>query len=179
MDWIVNLDHTIIFAVQESLVNAGITPFMEALSAVGEYGMLWIVLGLILCCTKKYRRVGMAVLLGLIFTIIVGNVFIKGLVMRTRPCYDFPGVSVASVLPAVTSYSFPSGHTFSSFAAATAIACFGRKWWTICAYGVALIMGFSRIYLFVHYPSDVLIGLVLGIIFGILAWKICNWKKVD
>ena len=69
MDWIVNWDHTIIFAVQESLVNAGITPFMEALSAVGEYGMLWIVLGLILCCTKKYRRVGMAVLLGLIFTL--------------------------------------------------------------------------------------------------------------
>ncbi|MCR5175467.1 MAG: phosphatase PAP2 family protein, partial [Anaerovibrio sp.] len=172
MDWIVNCDHMIIFAVQHNIVAEWLTPFMRVISFVGEYAFMWIVVGSVLCCSKKYRRTGIAVLLGVAFTHLVGNELIKHIVMRQRPCFDFAGVSVLPVLPPVDSFSFPSGHTFSSFAAATALLSAGNKKWSLLGFAIAFIMGFSRIYLFVHYPSDVMTGMVLGILFGLIAWKL-------
>ena len=94
---------------------------------------------------------------------------------------DFPDVPLLTALE--HSYSFPSGHTFSSFAAATAIAI-GNRRWAIAAMGTAALIGFSRVYLFMHYPSDVLGGALLGIAFGALAWKysgrLCRaWQTED
>lgn len=71
-----------------------------------------------------------------------------------------------------TDFSFPSGHTFGSFAAASAIFCGVSRRWGIAVLGLAAGIGFSRIYLFVHYPSDVMAGALLGIVFGTLAWRI-------
>lgn len=175
MDWLFNIDKTLIFAVQDNIVNPLLTPFMQGISFIGEYGAIWIILGIVLCCTKTYRQTGIAVLIGLLFTLLVGNIFLKHLVMRTRPCIDFAGISVLPVTPPANDYSFPSGHSFSSFVAATAIASTKIKGWIIAAFSTALIMAFSRIYLFVHYPSDVLTGMILGIVFGILACKISKF----
>lgn len=172
MDWIIALDRSIIFSVQDMVVTPWLTPVMRFVSFIGEYAAIWVLIGVGLCFSRKYRMAGIAVLLGVFFTMLVGNIAIKNLVMRLRPCIDFPGVSVSSIIPGATDYSFPSGHTFSSFAAATVLVQFRKNIWTCLALCGAVVMGFSRIYLFVHYPSDVLTGATLGVIFGILSWKI-------
>ncbi|MBE6104776.1 phosphatase PAP2 family protein [Anaerovibrio lipolyticus] len=172
MDWIIALDRSIIFSVQDMVVTPWLTPLMRFISFIGEYAGIWVLLGVLFCLKKEYRRVGVTVLLGVLFTLLVGNITLKHLVMRLRPCIDYAGVSVASVIPAANDYSFPSGHTFSSFAATTALILFRKNLWTLLALCVAVVMGFSRIYLFMHYPSDVIIGAILGVIFGIVSWKI-------
>lgn len=100
---------------------------------------------------------------------IVGNGILKPLVARVRPCTLYPGVSMLSSMP--TDYSFPSGHAFSSFAAAVAIFC-QRKKLGIVALILAAGIGFSRMYLFVHFPSDVLAGVFLGTLSGVAAYKL-------
>ncbi len=174
MDWIIALDRSIIFAVQDTVVTPWLTPFMEMVSFIGEYGFVWIIIGLGLCYTKKYRRTGMALLLGLIIMMLLGNIVIKNLVMRARPCVDYIGVSVLAVPP--DTYSFPSGHSFSSFTAAAIITTAHKKLWSVLAFGLAFIIAFSRIYLFVHYPSDVFAGLVFGLLLGFVSWKIINMR---
>ena len=177
MDWIITLDRSIIFSVQDWVVTPWLTPFMRFISFIGEYAAIWVLIGIVLCFSKEYRKAGIAVLLGTFFTMIVGNIAIKNLVMRLRPCIDFPGVSVSWIIPAVNDYSFPSGHTFSSFASAVALIMFRKNIWTKLALCGAAVMGFSRIYLFVHYPSDVLTGAILGFVFGVISWKIATKLK--
>ena len=90
--------------------------------------------------------------------------------LRACPCLNFPWMPL--LIQAPTEFSFSSGHTFGSFAAASAIFCGVSRRGGIAVLGLAAGIGFSRIYLFVHYPSDVMAGALLGIVFGTLAWRI-------
>ena len=182
MEFITGFDTTLIFWLQNHLVTAGLSPLMLALSSMGNLGAIWILLGVVLSCSKKYRRAGIAVFIGLAFSLLVGNGILKHLVMRARPCIDYPWMPMLLHAPSANDFSFPSGHTFGSFAAAA--ACFQgvKKTWGLAALGLAGAIGFSRIYLFMHYPSDVLAGAVLGIGFGCLAWHLSSriaavWAK--
>ena len=182
MEFITGFDTTLIFWLQNHLVTAGLSPLMLALSSMGNLGAIWILLGVVLSCSKKYRRAGIAVFIGLAFSLLVGNGILKHLVMRARPCIDYPWMPMLLHAPSANDFSFPSGHTFGSFAAA--VACFQgvKKTWGLAALGLAGAIGFSRIYLFMHYPSDVLAGAVLGIGFGCLAWHLSSriaavWAK--
>ncbi|MDD3115370.1 MAG: phosphatase PAP2 family protein [Anaerovibrio sp.] len=172
MDNIMTLDVVMIFGVQNHLVTEIISPFMIALSTVGNYGLIWILLGIALACKKDYRKTGIAILLGLTFSLIVGNGLLKHLVERTRPCIDYPLVPLLLHAPAANDFSFPSGHAFSSFVAATALFRGIEKKWGRTALGLAAAIAFSRVYLFMHYPSDVFTGALLGIAFGSLAWRL-------
>ena len=182
MEFITGFDTTLIFFFLFHLVTAGLSPLMLALSSMGNLGAIWILLGVVLSCSKKYRRAGIAVFIGLAFSLLVGNGILKHLVMRARPCIDYPWMPMLLHAPSANDFSFPSGHTFGSFAAAA--ACFQgvKKTWGLAALGLAGAIGFSRIYLFMHYPSDVLAGAVLGIGFGCLAWHLSSriaavWAK--
>lgn len=129
---------------------------------LGNLGVIWLIVGVILLIIKKTRPIGIAVLISLAIQFVVGEMIIKNLVQRMRP---FTRMSFNIKIPKPTSYSFPSGHTMSSFAAATAIFIKNKKL-GIPALTLATLIGFSRIFLMVHYPTDVLAGIILGIITG-------------
>ena len=170
MEGIFMLDQTIIFWIQAHVVTGVLSPFMIMFSTMGNFGAIWIVAAIGMVCTKTYRRAGIAVLIGLAVSLVLGTGLLKHVVMRARPCIDFPWMPMLVQVPLATDFSFPSGHTFASFAAAAAMFRQLKRPWAYAALGLAVVIGFSRIYLFMHYPSDVLAGALLGIMAGTAAW---------
>lgn len=156
----------------QSIHNGILDPIMVAFTSLGNAGMLWIALSIILACTKKYRKVGFTMAIGLILSLIMCNGVMKNLVARQRPCWIDPSVQLLVKIP--TDFSFPSGHTSASFAAAVAIFLYHKKA-GIAALVLASIISVSRLYLFVHFPSDVLVSVILGSIYGVLAYFIIKW----
>ena len=176
MEWLMNLDQNMLFWIQNHLVSSAFNPYMIALSKMGNAGIIWGVLGIALLTVKKYRGAGIAVILALAISLVLGNGVLKPLAARLRPCITYPWIPVLIPLP--TDYSFPSGHTFASFAAAAAIFCRSRQLGT-AALLLATGIGFSRMYLFVHYPSDVLAGALLGTVSGIAAYRLSGYLAIS
>lgn len=159
----------------QSIQNEFLTVLFKAITLLGEGGLIWIALGLCLVAYKKTRWVGISVLLALLFSLLVGNLTLKPLVARPRPCWRNP--SVALLIQNPKDYSFPSGHSLSSFAAAMAIFMNHRKM-GVAALLFAFIMGCTRLYFYVHYPTDVLAGMLFGLILGFLAyWIVTKGRK--
>lgn len=141
---------------------------MAAISALGNGGVLWLCLGVLLLFLKQSRKLGGAVLLSLGLEILCCNFLLKPMVARPRPCDVNRAVQL--LIPRPEDFSFPSGHTGASFAAASGLFFSRSRLW-IPALVLALLIAFSRLYLYVHYPTDVLAGAALGIVTGWLgAW---------
>lgn len=141
---------------------------MVAISALGNGGVLWLCLGVLLLFPKQSRKLGGAVLLSLGLEILCCNFLLKPLVSRPRPCDVNRAVQL--LIPRPEDFSFPSGHTGASFAAASGLFFSRSRLW-IPALVLVLLIAFSRLYLYVHYPTDVLAGAALGIVTGWLgAW---------
>lgn len=140
--------------------------FMVFITTLGNEGIFWIVTGIVLLFFKKTRACGIAVLLALLFSLLVCNITLKNLIARERPCWIRPHVPLLISTP--SSFSFPSGHSQASFAAAFAIFTnFKRP--GILALILAGLIAFSRMYLYVHFPTDVIVGTVIGCGLGWLA----------
>ena len=134
---------------------------MVFFSRLADSGFIWIVLGLVLLIFPKQRKTGMLVAVALILDVILCNGILKHLFARVRP-YD------------VNQVSFPSGHSAASFAAVTALFFSKKKQLWIPSLVLAVIICFSRMYLYVHYPTDILGGIIVGIICGVLSYLICT-----
>ena len=138
---------------------------MPIVTHLGDGGILWIALAVILLCLPKYRKTGFAMGAALLMGLLICNLWLKPMVGRLRPfdyqlqCY---GRLIPLLIEAPTDYSFPSGHTIASFEAATVLLIRHKKW-GIGAMVLAALIAFSRLYLYVHYPTDVLASVVLGI----------------
>ena len=147
-------------------------PFLDAvvpkLTMLGNAGIIWILAGLALLCSKKYRRQGALVLMGLLAGLLVGNIVLKNLVARPRPCWLDPSVRLLIASP--TDYSFPSGHTLSSTIAATILTKTDRRF-SYVAIPLAVLIALSRLYLYVHFPSDVFAAALLGLLIGELTFR--------
>lgn len=154
MSW----EFTILDALQ-NLHNPILDKLMTAVSSLGDAGWIWIVLTLFFLCTKKYRSMGILMAVSLILDMIFTNMFLKPMIARQRPCWVNDTVELISRVP--KDYSFPSGHTAASFAAATAMYIRNKKIGT-AALVLGSLIGFSRLYLYVHFPTDVLGGALLG-----------------
>ena len=148
------------------LHNAFLDQFMPAVSFLGNSGWIWIVIAVLMVLTKRYRRGGWLLTTALVFCLLVGNLTLKPLIARIRP-FDVNTLVTLLIAPP-TDYSFPSGHSMASFAAATALWHTDRRL-GIPAYILAALIAFSRLYLYVHYPTDVLGGIVIGLLLGNLA----------
>ncbi len=168
-----------VFQWIQSIQNGFLDALMVGITTTGNAGAIFIVLGFVLLFTKKYRKAGLAVLIALIVMLLCSDLFLKEFFVRVRPFnlfesnpekYDEWGTKY--VFPELvykpSSYSFPSGHTASAFAAATALLWHNRKW-GIPTMIFAALMGFSRIYVQVHYCTDVIGGVIAGAICGLIA----------
>ena len=152
-------------------------PILEFVSFLGDDGICLIILSLFLMVFKKTRKVGAAMLGGIIIGALFTNITIKPIVARPRPfqaseLYNQWFVDAGSHI--VGEKSFPSGHTTSAMAAMTGLFFTTNKKVSWTAFIFAIVMGISRIYLCVHYPSDVVGGLIIGFVAGLLAGIIVN-----
>ncbi len=128
-------------------------------SAINDSGILWIAVALVLICLKNHRKTGIIVAVGLLLGLFFGNLIVKNLVVRPRPCWIDQSVQLLIENP--KDYSFPSGHTLSSFIAAFVLLDRDKRL-GIPAICVAAVIAFSRMYLFVHFPTDILGGIALA-----------------
>lgn len=141
-------------------------------SRIADNGLIWIILALVLLIIPKQRKTGMIVAVALILDLIICNGILKHLFARVRPCDVNQAIQLLVERP--TDFSFPSGHAAASFAAVSALVFSKKKHLWIPSLIVAVIICFSRMYLYVHYPTDILGGIVVGIICGLLGYLICN-----
>lgn len=154
------MDTIVLEFVQNNFHN-GFTDFIfPIITSLGNAGTIWLIIGVGLVITKKYRRYGILLFVTLALTYSLGEFVIKPIVARPRPFLEFPGRVL--LIPPPHGYSFPSGHAGSSFAA-TVVLWQTNKKFGIIALILASLIAFSRVFLFVHYPSDVLAGTILGI----------------
>lgn len=172
MDFIKNLDSNTFDFIQQHVSNSFLDKAFPIITNLGEGGAIWIVISLALLLSKKYRKVGILTLAALLINYLIGDILLKNIIERPRPFISIEGIELLIKPP--SSFSFPSGHTSSAFAAATILSLYIRKYSPIFII-LALILGFSRIYLYVHYLSDVVAGMCLGIVVAM----ICNiiWKR--
>ena len=153
--------------IQSNLRCGVLDALMPALSWTCNHGEIWIVLAAVLLAVKRYRRQGLAVGCALVTDLVLCNLILKPLVNRARPFAVHP---VELLIPPPGDASFPSGHTAASFAAVLALKASGSPLWKP-ALAVAVVMAFSRLYLYVHWPSDVLGGVIVGAAAGLMgAW---------
>lgn len=156
--------------IAENLKCGFLDTVMPIITKLGDAGIFWIVIALILLITKKYRKIGAMMGVALILGLVFGNLTLKPLVARIRP-YDMPGAMFSAnelLVEALHDKSFPSGHTLCCFEGAT-VLMLNNKRFGIPALIIAILVAFSRLYLYVHYPTDVLAGIVMGVLFGIVA----------
>lgn len=154
--------------IQEHIRTALGDLIIPVWSSLGNAGILWIVTALILLCFRKTRRAGALALGGMLINLLVVNGIIKHLAARPRPWLVVDGL--VNLLDEKDPNSFPSGHTSAAFAFAAAM-CFhlDAKWAKFLAVAAAAFMGWSRLYVAVHFPSDVLAGAIIGTLCGVLA----------
>jgi undecaprenyl-diphosphatase len=171
LQWIQSIDNTVIFFVQNYFHNPALDNLMVFLSTIGNTGAVWLLLAALFLFFPRYRKYGVMILLALLFTSLTGEILLKHLVQRVRPCNA--DLLMPMLISRPNSFSFPSGHTSSSFAAALVIWTANKRFGIFAAV-LALLIAFSRLYLFVHYPSDILAGLLLGLLCGALSIRIID-----
>ncbi len=168
---IYSFDFGILDFIRENIANPVLDGFFSVITHLGDAGIFWIILCVVLLISKKYRSTGIIMAIALTAMLITGNVFLKNLIARDRPFIQNPDIML--IIPPPSGFSFPSGHSFSSFTAATVLFMCHKKW-GIPALILAALIAVSRIYLYVHFPTDIICGSLFGIILGILSVKLCR-----
>ncbi len=159
-----------------SIHNPVLNPIMYFFTCLGNAGIFWILLALALLTVlpKKYRKVGLTMAIALILSLIMCNGVMKNFYHRVRPFVTDPTLQeteLYGIFATIHDWSFPSGHTSASFAAAVAMFMWYKKEGT-GALIIAALVSISRLYLTVHYPTDVLASLILGSLYGVIAYFI-------
>ncbi len=167
LDFLINLDGNILLYIQELIRMPAFDPFVILITSLGNAGIIWVLISLLLLISKKTRKIGYISMIALFGTLIVNNLLLKNLVHRTRPYEVIQGLVPLVKKP--TDFSFPSGHTGSSFASACVLYRHLPRPAGTLALVLAVLISLSRLYVGVHYPSDVLVGMVNGIWISFLA----------
>lgn len=167
------------FAILDAIQKIGIPVLdviFKVITTLGDGGVIWILSAIIMLCFKKTRKCSVMMIIALVLGTLIGNVTLKPLIARPRPFIQNPDMLTNLIIKAPGGYSFPSGHTLSSFECATAMFLFDKKF-GIPAFILAALIGFSRLYLYVHVPTDVIAGALLGIAIGFISKII--FEKID
>ena len=176
--WAVSFDLPILDWIQANMRSGFMDFIMPWITILGDAGIFWMICAAILAITKKYRRIGFGMAIAMVLGLLVCNVTLKPLVARIRP-YDFQetlGVTINLLIENQHDFSFPSGHTIASFEACTVMLLGSRKL-GIPATLLAILIAFSRMYLYVHYPTDVIASVILGTLFGVIGYLVTHKIK--
>lgn len=160
----------------QSIRNPVLDGFFCVYTQLGNAGVAWIVLSVVLLFFKRTRKSGALALCAMLFGLIGTNLVLKNLVQRMRPFEAVEGL--LHLVPITDPNSFPSGHTTAAFAAGVVwLRTLPVRWARVLALVSAVLMAVSRLYVGVHYPTDVLAGAVMGTVCALLAlWLGRHWK---
>ena len=185
MSWMAEaFDLPILDWIAENIANPVLDAVMPVITVLGDAGIFWILCAVALLCFPKHRKTGLAMGAALIIGLLICNLTLKPLVERIRP-YDYQakylGNEIKLLISRQSDFSFPSGHTIASFEAATVLMIRNKKL-GVPALVLAILIAFSRLYLYVHYPTDVLVSVVLGVGIAFLGNFLVNkgfalWEK--
>ncbi len=171
-----NFDLPILDWIRANLTCPLLDAIFPAITHLADAGAIWILLACLLLILPKHRQTGIEMATALLMGLVVCNLCMKPLFARMRP-YDYQltqlGNTIQLLIPAESDFSFPSGHTIASFEAATVLLRRSRRA-GIPAMILASLIAFSRLYLYVHYPTDVLCSLLLGIGIAYLSGYLAN-----
>ena len=171
LQYILGADGRILLFIQEFLRFQWLNPIIIFITSLANGGVLWIVLAVLFLCFKKYRKTGTAMAVALLIGYVITNLILKNLVMRVRP-YD----AIAALVRA-SDWSFPSGHSTCSMAAGYVMYQKLPKYLGIPAIVLAVIICLSRLYVGVHYPTDVICGALVGLFAAMCSLKIVGNGK--
>ncbi len=170
MEMLLNLDGNILLWIQDYLRNDFLTPIMIFITSLGNAGIIWILITVLLLFSKKTRKVGILSACALLGSLLINNMILKNLVARVRPYEVVNGLHL--LIEKQVDWSFPSGHTGSSFASAVVLYRNLPRKYGVLALILAALIAFSRLYVGVHYPTDVLVAVITGSVIGIIVDKI-------
>lgn len=166
----VAFDLPILEWIQAHLQSGLMDKIMPIITLFGEGGVFWIVLSLIFLMMPKTRKMGLGMIIAMLMGVLICNVLMKPIIARPRP-YDLQlsefGKEITLLIKAQHDYSFPSGHTIACFEASV-VMLRNDKRLGIPAFILGVLVSFSRLYLYVHYPTDVLLSVVLGTAFAFI-----------
>ena len=175
IEWITNIDLSILEFIQKNIRCDFLDAIVPPITHLAEKGIFWIAVALILICFKKTRKTGFMVGAALLIGLALGNGVLKNVVGRIRP-YDLDGSLLTEadlLVSGLSDFSFPSGHTLASFEAATVLLIRDKRM-GIPALVLAILIALTRLYLYVHYPTDVIAGVIFGIAFAFLGVFVVN-----
>ena len=173
---IFQFDSAILLWIQNSLRCDFLTPIMKALTVMGDHGIFWIALTLLLLMLCKTRPTGVVCAASMVFGLIITNLILKNWVARIRPYELIEGLEC--IVSKAHDFSFPSGHATNSFACAWVLFRRADKKWGVPALVLAILISLSRLYVGIHYPTDVLAGAAIGIGSACLAmWLVPKLEK--
>ena len=175
LETLTQIEEIILLWVQENVRNPIANKFFTFITKLGDAGFIWIIISLILLCKKKTRKLGAMCLTALVCSVFVNNLILKNVITRVRPFNH--NEELLPIIDKPTDYSFPSGHTASSFSVGFLLYRYLKKPYGIVTMVLAVLIAFSRLYLGVHYPSDILCGMISGIFMAFLGEKIVD-KRV-
>ncbi|MBO4653159.1 MAG: phosphatase PAP2 family protein [Lachnospiraceae bacterium] len=164
------LDADILLYIQDHIRSGFLDKIFPNITFLGDAGIFWIALTAVLLCFKKTRRAAVCSMIALVGSLLLNNILLKPLVNRVRPYEVIDGLVLIG--KKATDGSFPSGHTAASIASAVAMCRYLKKRWSVPLIVLALMISFSRLYIGIHYPTDVLAGLLDGILLAVIAWVI-------
>lgn len=157
--------------IRNNLRNGFLDAVMPMVTMCGNLGIFWVVIALVISAKAKYRKCSITMLVGLIFGVLIGNLLVKNVVQRDRPCWIIEMQDMLIANP--QDFSFPSGHTLSSFCSAFILYHYDKRL-GIPSFCMAILIAFSRLYLYVHFPTDIVGGAMLGIIVAVLSINVTD-----
>ena len=161
MDAIFQFDSSILLWIQDNLRAGALSPVVKVITHLGDKGAFWILVTLVLLAIRKTRPLGVICAVSMVTGLVVTNLIIKNWVARVRPYELIHGLEC--IVARADDFSFPSGHTTNSLACAWVLFRRAPKKWGVPALILALLIALSRLYVGIHYPTDILGGLVIGI----------------
>lgn len=179
MEALLNIEHDILFWIQQNLRGGVLDTPLKLITKLGDVGAFWIGLSLVLMFFRRTRRTGMFCGASILLAFLLVNCAIKPLIGRVRPYTLFSDIT--SMVGAESDKSFPSGHASNSFACAWMLCRVGkRRALDYAALALAILISLSRLFVGVHYPTDVLCGILIGIICSEIAMRIMKkyWKRI-